>query len=87
MARIFNGQVHVRIAPKVHREVAQEAFDKGTSISGIFSQALIVRNALKNIDPWKAIDEVQAANRKVSKEELDGVIAKAVKDVRRHGRG
>lgn len=87
MPRIFNGQVHVRVAPQVHQEVAQEAFDRGTSISGIFSQALVVRNALKNIDPWKAINEAQAANRDVSREELDGVIAKAVKDVRRHRRG
>jgi len=82
MPRVFSGQVHVRIAPQVHQEIAQEAFDKGTSISGIFSQALIVRRALKSIDPWKAIEEVQVANRGVSKEELDSVVAKSVKAIR-----
>jgi hypothetical protein len=85
--KIFNGQVQVRVAPHLRQEVAEEAFDKGTSISGIFSQALVVRRALKNIDPWKAIGEVQVANRDVSPEELNSVIAKTVKDVRRQRRG
>ena len=66
MSRAFNGQIHVRIPASVHEEVAKEAFDKGTSISGILAQALIVRRALRNIDPWKSIDEVQSANRGMS---------------------
>ena len=86
MRRAFKGQVHVRIPPNVHKEVAQEAFDKGTSISGIFAQALTVRRALKNIDPWKSIDEVRAANRGVSEEELDEAAGEAIKSVRKQSR-
>ena len=86
MRRAFKGQVHVRIPPNVHKEVAQEAFDKGTSISGIFAQALTVRRAVKNIDPWKSIDEVRAANRGVSEEELDEAAGEAIKSVRKQSR-
>jgi len=43
------------VSSRVHEEIAKEAFDKGTSISGIFAQALIVRRALRNIDPWKSM--------------------------------
>src|SRR5271166_5597649 len=87
MSRAFNGQIHVRVPASVHEEVAKEAFDKGTSISGILAQALIVRRALRNIDPWKSIDEVQAANRGVSSAEVENAVARAVKDVRKARRG
>jgi hypothetical protein len=87
MSREFNGQIHVRVPTSVHEEVAKEAFDKGTSISGIFAQALIVRRALRNVDPWKSIDEVQSANRGVSAAEVENAVAKAVKAVRKARRG
>jgi hypothetical protein len=63
MSRAFNGQIHIRVPASIHEEVAKEAFEKGTSISGILAQALIVRRALRNVDPWKSIEEVQSANR------------------------
>jgi hypothetical protein len=84
MARAFNGQIHVRIPAEVHAEIAKEAFDNGTSISGIFAQALIVRRALRAVDPWKSIAEVQAANRRVSPAEVESEVAKAVKAVRKN---
>jgi hypothetical protein len=87
MPRTFNGQIHVRVPASVHEEVAQEAFDKGTSISGILAQALIVRRALRNVDPWKSIDEVQSANRGVPAEDAENAVAKAVKAVRKARRG
>jgi len=87
MSRLFNGQIHVRISSSVHEEVAKEAFEKGTSISGIFAQALIVRRALRNIDPWKSISEVQSANRGIAEAEVERAIAKAVKAVRKNQRG
>jgi len=83
MSRAFNGQIHVRVPASVHEEVAKEAFDKGTSISGILAQALIVRRALRNIDPWKSIDEVQSSNRGLSAVEIENSVAKAVKAVRK----
>ena len=76
MSRAFNGQIHVRVPASIHEEVAKEAFDKGTSISGILAQALIVRRALRNIDPWKSIDEVQYANRGVSSAEVENSVAR-----------
>ena len=87
MSRSFNGQIHVRVPASVHEEVAKEAFDKGTSISGILAQALIVRRALRDVDPWKSIDEVQSANRGVPAAEVENAVAKAVKAVRKARRG
>jgi len=87
MTRAFNGQIHVRISSSVHEEVAKEAFEKGTSISGIFAQALIVRRALRNIDPWKSISEVQSANRDVDPAEVERTVAKAIRAVRKGQRG
>jgi hypothetical protein len=87
MPRTFNGQIHVRVPSGVHEEIAKEAFEKGTSISGILAQALIVRRALRKIDPWKSIAEVQAANRGVSAQEVERAVAKAVKAVRKGRRG
>jgi hypothetical protein len=86
MSRTFNGQIHVRVPASVHEEVAKEAFDRGTSISGIFAQALIVRRALRNIDPWESIDEVQSANRGVAAAQVERAVAKAVKAVRKNRR-
>jgi hypothetical protein len=85
MSRRFNGQIHVRVSSSVHEEVANEAFESGTSISGIVAQALIVRRALRNIDPWKSISEVQSANRDVA--EVERTVAKAVTAVRKGRRG
>jgi hypothetical protein len=87
MSRLFNGQIHVRVPASLHEEVAKEAFDKGTSISGILAQALIVRRALRNVDPWKSIEEVQSANRGVPAEEVENTVAKAVRAVRKSRRG
>ena len=86
MSRAFNGQIHVRVSSDIHQEIATEAFEKGTSISGIFAQALIVRQALKNIDPWKTIGEVQTANRTLPPEEVERAVAKAVRQVRKRRR-
>lgn len=86
MPRTFNGQIHVRVSARVHEEVAKEAFEKGTSMSGILAQALVVRRALKDIDPWKSIAEVQSANRGSSGPEVERAVARAVKAVRKNRR-
>jgi hypothetical protein len=87
MSRTFNGQIHVRVPADIHEEVAKEAFEKGTSISGIFAQALIVRRVLGGIDPWKSAEEVRSANRGVAAAEVERAVEKAVKAVRRNRRG
>lgn len=87
MPRVFNGQVHIRVPSSIHEEIAKEAFEKGTSISGIFTQALMVRRTLRDMNPWKAIDDVRAANRNVSSREVERAIGQAVKAVRKNQRG
>jgi len=59
MPRPLNGQIHIRVSSSVREEVAKEAFERGTFISGILAQLTIVRRALRNIDSWKSISEVQ----------------------------
>jgi hypothetical protein len=83
MARAFKGQVHVRISPELHEEVAREAFDKDISISGIFAQALVARRILQGINPWRAIEATWAKNRGTNVEDLETDITKAVKAVRK----
>jgi hypothetical protein len=83
MSRAFNGQIHVRVPASIHEEVAKEAFEKGTSISGILAQALIVRRALRNVDPWKSIEEVQSANQGVPAAEVENTVGKAVRAIRK----
>jgi hypothetical protein len=87
MTRTFNGQVHVRVPASVHEEIATEAFEKGISISGIFAQAVIVRRALRHMDPWKSVDEVRSVNRAVPVREIERVVSQAVRAVRKGRRG
>lgn len=87
MSRTFNGQIHIRVPSDIHEEVAKEAFEKGTSISGILAQALIVRRALRGNDPWKAIEEAHSANREAPVQEVERAVAEAVKAVRKNRRG
>jgi hypothetical protein len=87
MSRAFNGQIHVRVPAAIHEEVAKEAFERGTSIRGIFAQALIVRRVLRGIDPWKAIERVRSANRGVDRADIERAVLKAVKADRRRRRG
>ena len=84
--RTFKGQVHVRLTPETHEDIAKEAFEKGISISGIVAQSLMIRRALRNIDPWKTIEEIREANKNVDPEELKVDIAKAIKAVRKKSR-
>jgi hypothetical protein len=86
MSRAFKGQIHVRIPPTVHEDVAKEAFERGTSISGICAQALTVRRVLRDIDPWKTIEAIWEANRDVDQKELEADIKGAIKAVRKENR-
>lgn len=83
----FNGQTHVCLIADVHKELATEAFERGTSMSGILAQALTVRRALINLDPWKAIKQVQSANSGSSQSEVEAEVRRAIKAVRKGGAG
>jgi len=82
MGKQFSGQIHLRVPPKLHEEIKREAFEKGLSISGICAQALLVRKALQDIDPWKAIEKSWEANKNVQQQQLEVDIAETIKEVR-----
>lgn len=84
--RVFGGQVHVRLSPETHEDVAKEAFEKNTSISGIVAQSLMIRRALRNIDPWKTVAEIREANRRVNPKQLEEDIVESIKAVRKQAR-
>jgi len=52
-------------------------------IGWILAQALIGRRPLRNVDPWKSIEEVQSANRGIHSTEVENAVGKAVKAVRK----
>jgi hypothetical protein len=84
--RVFGGQFYVRLSPEVHKDVAKEASEKGISISGIVAQSLMIRRALRNIDPWKTVAEIREANRDVDPKQLEKDIAESIKAVRKKAR-
>lgn len=84
--RTFGGQVHVRLTPEAHEDVAKESFEKGISISGIVAQSLMIRRALRNIDPWKTVAEIREANREIDSKQLEKDIADSIKAVRKQAR-
>ncbi len=85
--RAFGGQVHVRLSPEAHEDVAKEAFEKGISISGIVAQSLAVRRILRNIDPWKTVAAIREANRSIDPEQLESDIVDSIREVRKKARG
>ena len=85
--RAFNGQVHVRLSPETHKEIAHESFEKGTSISGIVAQSLVLRRVLRHLDPWRAIDQIRKANDDVEWDDMQADIADSIKAVRKKARG
>lgn len=85
--RAFSGQVHVRLSPEVHEDIAKEAFEKGISISGIVAQSLSVRRILRHIDPWKTVSEIRDANKGIDEAQLKADIAESIKAVRKKARG
>ena len=83
MARAFKGQIHVRISPELHEQVAKEAFNNDVSISGIVAQALLARRILRGIDPWRSIEATWAKNKGSDLGELEADIGQAIKAVRK----
>ncbi|MGH9445457.1 MAG: toxin-antitoxin system HicB family antitoxin [Terriglobia bacterium] len=80
--RDYAGKILIRVPPKVHRELAREAFETGRSINQLCLEAILARKALKNYDPWKAIEELWNENRGVAEKELERDILKSLAEVR-----
>lgn len=83
MPKVYNGQIHIRVPPQLHEEVAREAFERGTSISALCSQALLIRRVLKDLNPWKTVDALWASNRDADISVLESDIDEAVRAARR----
>jgi hypothetical protein len=49
-------------------------------------QSLMVRKALKNIDPWKTVTKIREANQDIDVKKLEKDIADSVKAVRKKSR-
>jgi len=83
--RNYAGRILIRVPPEIHRELAREAFESGRSINELCLQAIIARKALRNYDPWKAVEEIWDKNRRVRPKQLRADILTAISEVR-HGR-
>lgn len=83
MAKTYNGQLHVRVPPEIHEEIAREAFNRGTSISGICAQALLLRRALSHLDPWKTIHHIWEANKDTDIKVIEKDISEAIRETRK----
>jgi hypothetical protein len=83
--RNYAGRILIRVPPEVHRELAREAFESGRSINELCLEAIVARKALRDYDPWKALQEIWAQNRKVKPKQLQAEILSAISEVR-HGR-
>lgn len=81
--RNYAGRLLVRVPPELHRELAREAFDSGRSINQLCLEAILARKALRKYDPWKAIEALWGANRKIEPRRLQRDILRAISEVRR----
>jgi hypothetical protein len=80
--RNYAGKILIRVPPEVHRELAREAFETGRSINQLCLEAIVARKALKNYDPWKAIEEIWEKNRHIDEKKLEKDILKSLAEVR-----
>jgi len=83
--RNYAGRILIRVPPQVHRELAREAFESGRSINELCLEAIVARKALRNYDPWNAVEEIWGKNRKVRPKQLRADILTAISEAR-HGR-
>jgi len=81
--RTYAGRILIRVPGEVHKELAREAFESGRSINQLCLEAIMARKALSGYDPWKAIEEIWAQNRKAKPRRVGSDILKAISEVRR----
>ena len=81
--REYAGRILIRVPPELHRDLAREAFESGRSINQLCLEAIVARKALKEYDPWRAIEEIWKRNRKVTAKTLHSDVSKAISEVRR----
>ena len=81
--KTYSGKILLRVPPALHRDLAEEAFRTGRSINALCIEALLGRLALKNYDPWKAVERIWRRNRRASPKRVAEDFASALREVRR----
>lgn len=81
--RNYAGRILIRVPPKLHKELAREAFESGRSINQLCLEAIVARKALRKYNPWKAIEGIWKQNRRVKPNQLRAEILRAISEVRR----
>ena len=80
--RNYAGKILIRVPSELHQDLAREAFESGRSINQLCLEAIIARKALKDYDPWKAIEKVWKQNRKIEPGQVQSDILRAIAEVR-----
>jgi hypothetical protein len=81
--RNYGGRILIRVPSELHKDLAREAFESGRSINRLCVEAIVARRALRNYDPWKAIEEIWKQNRKIKPKQVQSDILRAISEVRR----
>lgn len=81
--RTYNGKILLRVPEEIHKELAREAFESGRSINQLCMEAILARKALKNYEPWQAIDRIWERNKKTDPAKLARDIRQAIQETRR----
>ena len=51
--RFFNGQLHIRLSPKLHEELAKESFSTGQTMNQLCVEAISMKWVLEKDPKWK----------------------------------
>lgn len=70
----------------MHRNLSRESFESGRSINQICVGALVAREALKDRDPWKAVERLWARNRRVDPARAAADVREAIREARSRAR-
>ena len=81
--RQFSGRVLLRLPAELHRDLAEEAFRTGRSLNQLCLEALLGRKALKQYDPWNAVQNIWRKNKKMPVNTINKDVEAAVREVRR----
>lgn len=53
--RSFNGQLHIRLSPKLHEELVQESFSTGQTMNQLCVEAISMKWVFKKDLKWKKL--------------------------------
>ena len=53
--RSFNGQLHIRLSPKLHEQLAKESFSTGQTMNQLCVEAISMKWVLEKDPKWKKL--------------------------------